>query len=214
MVHRSCDNFHFYRPSEGHRLPHDPIKSIVAPRPIGWISTRAHTGDYNLAPYSFFNVFSYRPPIVGFCSLGRKDSLRNVEATGEFTWNLATRELADAMHQTAAQCDADTDEFKLAGLTPVAGRIVAAPLVAESPVAFECQCSQIIQLRSAAGDPIDAWLVLGEVQGIHIDKTLLEDGIYNTAKARPVLRGGPPAEYFEVTAESLFRLSLRNGTVT
>ena len=128
--------------------------------------------------------------------------------------DLATRELADAMHQTAAQCDADTDEFKLAGLTPVAGRIVAAPLVAESPVAFECQCSQIIQLRSAAGDPIDAWLVLGEVQGIHIDKTLLEDGIYNTAKARPVLRGGPPAEYFEVTAESLFRLSLRNGTVT
>ena len=86
---------HFYRPSEGHRLPHDPFNAIVAPRPIGWIGTLGVDGRRNLAPYSFFNAFNYRPPIVGFASIGHKHTVTNLEATGEFTWNLVTRGLVD-----------------------------------------------------------------------------------------------------------------------
>ena len=89
------DDIHFYEPSQGHGLPHDPFNAIVGPRPIGWISSQDAQGRLNLAPYSFFNAFNYIPPIIGFCSVGRKDSLNNIEQTGEFVWNLATRPLAD-----------------------------------------------------------------------------------------------------------------------
>ncbi|MBO9754419.1 flavin reductase family protein [Xanthomonas phaseoli pv. manihotis] len=110
------DSIHFYEPTQGHGLPHDPFNAIVGPRPIGWIGSRSAEGIANLAPYSFFNAFNYVPPIVGFASIGRKDSLRNIEATGEFTWNLATRPLAEAMNASAAMVPAEVDEFDLAGL--------------------------------------------------------------------------------------------------
>src|ERR1043165_461814 len=96
------DGAHFYEPSKGHGLRHDPLNAIIAPRPIGWVSTVDAEGRRNLAPYSFFNAFNYRPPIIGFTSIERKDSLNNAEATGEFVWNLATRPLAEAMNATAA----------------------------------------------------------------------------------------------------------------
>jgi flavin reductase (DIM6/NTAB) family NADH-FMN oxidoreductase RutF len=120
-------------------LPHDPLNAIVGPRPIGWISSQSADGKLNLAPYSFFNAFNYIPPIIGFCSIGRKDSLNNIEATGEFVWNLATRPLADAMNQSCAPVAPEVDEFKLSGLTPMASQIVAVPRVKETPVAFECK---------------------------------------------------------------------------
>ncbi|WP_174280450.1 flavin reductase family protein, partial [Sphingomonas bacterium] len=107
-------DWHFYEPAQGHGLPHDPIAAIVAPRPIGWISTVSREGKRNLAPYSFFNLFNYRPPLIGFSSIGRKDSVANAEATGEFTWNLVTRDLADAMNASSAATD--EDEFALAGI--------------------------------------------------------------------------------------------------
>ncbi len=201
------DHPHFYEPAKGHGLPHDPFNAIVGPRPIGWISSRAADGALNLAPYSFFNAFNYTPPIVGFCSLGRKDSLRNVEESGEFVWNLATRPLAEAMNRSSAPAPADVDEFALAGLTPAASRIVQAPRVAQSPVSFECRCSQIVRLQDAAGAALGAWLVLGEVVGVHIDRALLKDGVYDTANAGHILRGGGPADYFEVLPESLFRMT-------
>jgi flavin reductase (DIM6/NTAB) family NADH-FMN oxidoreductase RutF len=201
------DQPHFYEPAKGHGLPHDPFNAIVGPRPIGWISSRAADGVLNLAPYSFFNAFNYTPPIVGFCSLGRKDSLRNVEQSGEFVWNLATRPLAEAMNRSSAPAPAEVDEFALAGLTPAASRIVRAPRVAQSPVSFECRCSQIVRLKDAAGAELGAWLVLGEVVGVHIDRALLRDGVYDTAHAGHVLRGGGPADYFEVLPESLFRMA-------
>src|SRR4051794_35627112 len=94
-------DIHFYDPRLGHGLPHDPFKAIVAPRPIGWISTVDAAGRVNLAPYSYFNGFCSNPHIVGFSSEGRKDSLANVEATGEFVCNLATEELAEAMNRTS-----------------------------------------------------------------------------------------------------------------
>jgi len=194
----SDDPTHFYEPRLGHRLPHDPFNAIVGPRPIGWIATRAGDGGLNLAPYSFFNAFNYTPPIVGFASVGHKDTLRNIEATGEFAWNLVTRELAEAMNRSCAAVPPEVDEFALAGLTPAPSRLIGVPRVAESPVSFECRVTQILRLRSAAGVEVDTWLTLGEVVAVHIDKSLLKDGLYDTAAARPVLRGGGPADYFEL----------------
>ena len=189
---------HFYRPSEGHGLRHDPFNAIVGPRPIGWIASQDGQGRRNLAPYSFFNAFNYVPPIVGFASIGAKDTLRNVRETGEFSWNLATRALAERMNQSCAAVPPEVDEFVLAGLTPVASREIAVPRVAESPVSFECRVSQIVQLQGAAGNTVETWLVLGEVVAVHIAQALLRDGVYDTAAAHPILRGGGAGDYFEL----------------
>ena len=200
------NDIHFYEPRAGHGLPHDPFNAIVGPRPIGWISTRSRAGVLNLAPYSFFNAFNYTPPIVGFASIGYKDTVRNVEETGQFCWNLATRALADRMNATCAMVPADVDEFALAGLTPAASRLVDVPRVLEAPVSFECKLTQLIRLQDADGQPAPSWLVLGEVVGVHIDRALLKDGVYDTARAGHILRGGGPADYFEVGPEQLFRM--------
>ena len=197
---------HFYEPSLGHGLAHDPLNAIVAPRPIGWISTLSAAGVANLAPYSFFNVFCYRPPIIGFSSQGWKDSVANAEATGEFVWNLATRAQAEAMNATSAQVPPEVDEFALAGLGKLPSRLVAPHGVAGSPVQFECKVTQIIRLTTKEGRDIPQWLVMGEAVGIHIDRDLIEDGVYQTAKAHPILRGGGPADYFAVTQDQLFRM--------
>ncbi len=204
------DHPYFYEPAKGHGLPHDPFNAIVGPRPIGWISSRAPDGVLNLAPYSFFNGFNYRPPIIGFSSTSWKDSVANIERTGEFGWNLATRDLAEAMNATCAAVPPEVDEFALAGLTPVASRIIAAPRVAESPVSFECKLSQLIRLQGADGTPTEAWLVLGEVVGVHIDPRLLKDGIYQTAEAFPILRAGGPGGYAQISPDIMFQM-LRPG---
>ena len=201
------DNFHFYEPAQGHGLPHDPFNAMVGPRPIGWISSQSAAGVRNLAPYSFFNAFNYVPPIVGFASIGAKDSLHNIRDTGEFGWNLATRPLAERMNASCAAVPPEVDEFELAGLTPVASRCIAVPRVAESPVSFECKLTQIVQLEGVDGTKVDTWLVLGEVVGVHIARHLLKDGIYDTAAAEPILRAGGPADYFTVTRDNLFKMS-------
>lgn len=201
-----ADDFHFYEPARGHGLAHDPFNAVIAPRPIGWISSRAEDGTLNLAPYSFFNAFNYIPPIIGFSSIGYKDSVRNIEATGEFCWNLATRTLAEKMNQTSAMVGPEVDEFTLAGVTPKPSQIVAVPHVAETPVAFECKLSQIIQLNGADGRKVDTWMVLGEVVGVHIVRHLLREGIYDTAAAEPILRAGGPADYFAIDAAQLFQM--------
>lgn len=200
------DHLHFYEPAKGHGLPHDPLNAIVGPRPIGWISSHDREGVRNLAPYSFFNLFNYVPPIIGFASVGYKDSVRNIEATGEFCWNLVTRALAEQMNISSATVPPEVDEFALAGLTPAPSRVVTAPRVGEAPVSFECRLSQLIRLRSAAGAEVDTWLVLGEVVGVHLDTRLLVDGVYQTAAAQPVLRGGGAADYFTIDQQQLFRM--------
>lgn len=199
-------SIHFYEPRQGHGLPHDPFNAIVGPRPIGWISSLSASGVRNLAPYSFFNAFNYVPPIVGFASIGAKDTLRNVQETGEFVWNLATRPLAEAMNASCAAVGPEVDEFALAGLTPAPSRLVAAPRVAESPVAFECKVTQIVQLQQASGETVPTWLVLGEVVGVHIAAASLTDGVYDTANAGHILRAGGPADYFSVGPEQLFQM--------
>lgn len=195
---------HFYEPAQGHGLAHDPLNAIVAPRPIGWISTIGRDGVANLAPYSFFNAFNYNPPIIGFSSQGWKDSVDNAQATGEFVWNLATRAQAEAMNASAAVVPAAVDEFELAGVDKLPSRLVRPPRVAGSPVQFECKVTQIIRLTTKEGSDLSQWLVMGEAVGIHIERHLIEDGVYQTAKAAPILRGGGPADYFEITQDRRF----------
>ncbi|MCL1057235.1 flavin reductase family protein [Shewanella gelidimarina] len=201
------DNRYFYEPSKGHGLPHDPLNAIIGPRPIGWISSRNTQGQRNLAPYSFFNCFNYRPPIIGFTSIGWKDSVANIAETKEFIWNLATRELAEKMNQSSVALPNEVDEFEFAGLTPIEGNVVAADRVAESPVNFECKLTQLIQLQDTNGEKLDTWLVLGEVVAVHIAKHLISaDGVYQTALAEPILRAGGPTAYYSITEENRFDL--------
>lgn len=200
------DDIHFYEPANGHGLPHDPFNALIAPRPIGWISSRDSQGVLNLAPYSFFNAFNYHPPIVGFSSVGYKDSVRNAEATGEFCWNLATRSLGEAMNQSCAPVGPEVDEFTLAGLTPKPSRVISVPYVAESPVTLECRVSQVLQLAGADGKKADTWMVFGEVVGVHIAQNLLVDGIYDTAAAEPIMRAGGPADYFGIDVAHKFQM--------
>jgi flavin reductase (DIM6/NTAB) family NADH-FMN oxidoreductase RutF len=160
----------------------------------------------NLAPYSFFNAFNYVPPLIGFSSIGRKDSLNNIEANGEFVWNLVTRPLAEAMNQTCEGVPPEVDEFALAGLTPAPSRLLSVPRVLESPVSFECRCTQILQMQNLQGDKVDTWMVFGQVIGVHIDERLIPNGIYDTANAGHVLRGGGAADYFTIGPEQLFKM--------
>lgn len=191
---------HFYDPLEGHGLRHDPFKAIVAPRLIGWISSRATDGTLNLAPYSFFGAFATFPPVIGFSSEGYKDSIRNIEATGEFAWNLASKPLAEQMNQTSAPVASEVDEFALSGLTPAPGRNIAAPHVAESPASLECKLLQVIRLKSLDGKEMDNYLALGQVVGVHIRNEYLKDGLFDTHAAQPVMRAGYRADYAEIGA--------------
>ena len=193
---------YFYEPTHGHGLKHDPFNAIVGPRPIGWVSTMGTDGSVNLAPYSFFNAFCYTPPIIGFSSIGEKDSLRNLRETGAFVWNLVTRELGVAMNETCAAVPYGVDEFELAGLEKAPSRLVAPPRVATAKVNFECKLADIVRLKSAAGVPADAWLVLGEVVGVHIAPELLKDGVFDTFGAGILLRAGGATAYAEVTPDS------------
>ncbi|MEV1130737.1 flavin reductase family protein [Agromyces sp. NPDC049794] len=206
-------DLHSYEPRLGHGLAHDPLNLIVAPRPIGWISSLAADGTRNLAPYSFFNLFNYRPPIVGFSSLRWKDSVANIAETGEFVWNLATRSLAEAVNASSAEVPGDVDEFELAGLESAPSSLVAPPRVAASPVAFECRVSAIHRLTDASGADLDSWLVLGEAVMIHIRRDLVASGIYDTVAGEPILRGGGPADYFTISEDARFRMRRPGASV-
>ena len=195
---------HFYEPHVGHRLPHDPFKAIVAPRPIGWISSVDAEGRVNLAPYSFFNAFSDQPPIVGFSSGGRKDSQRNIEATGEFVFNLATKRHAEAMNLTSASVPHDVDEMQLAGLASAPSRLVKPPRVAGAPAALECKLLLVLPLKDLAGNLTVNTLILGQVVGVHIDQAYLKDGRFDIVAARTIARCGYRGDYAEVA--SLFEM--------
>lgn len=204
-------DFHFYEPAQGHGLSHNPLNALVAPRPIGWISSRDAQGRVNLAPYSFFNAFNYDPPIIGFSSIAWKDTVQNVSETREFTWNLVTRELGDQMNQTSAPLPHGQDEFPFAGLTAVAGRKVNVPRVGESRAAMECKVIDIVQFRNIQGEKVSGWLVLGEVVAVYIDKTLLKDGVYQTAQAYPIMRSGGLNDYVQVSPDNVFQIGRLAG---
>lgn len=180
----------FYDPRNGHGLPHDPFKAIVAPRPIGWISTRRSEGTFNLGPYSFFNAISSNPHLVWFSSEGEKHSASIARETGEFVVNLVGRALAEKMNESAIDAPDGVSEFPLAGLTPAPSRNVACPRVAEAPAALECKVTQVLEPRGLDGRPSGAFVVLGEVVGVHIDEAMLTDGLFDVTKAQNLSRLG------------------------
>ena len=202
-MHDQAD-MHVYEPARGHGLPHHPFNAIVGPRPIGWVASKGLDGSVNLAPYSFFNAFNYHPPIIGFASVGAKDTLRNVQETRVFAWNLATRTLAEQMNASCAPVPYGSNEFELAGLTQAPCRLIDAPRVAESPVAFECRVADIVQLRGWQGELAQSWLVLGEVVGVHIAQSVLKDGVFDTFGVGIIQRGGGPTAYAEIRPDNRF----------
>lgn len=190
--------------TNAHGLRHDPFKALVAPRPIGWISTLSADGAANLAPYSFFNAVCEKPHIVMFSSVGRKDTVTNIEATGEFVCNLATYDLRAQMNATSAPVGPGVDEFALAGLTPVPSHLVRPPRVGESPVALECRLLEIVALKDLGGQPAGYYMTLGQVVGIHIDDAVIRDGMVDVAGLKTIARLG----YHDYcVVDSLFRMT-------
>ncbi|MEP0944355.1 MAG: flavin reductase family protein [Rhizobiaceae bacterium] len=200
----------FYKADEPHGLPYNPFKAIVAPRPIGWISTLNAEGVPNLAPYSFFNGVCDTPPILMFSSGGMKDSAANVEATGEFTFNYVSRSMKDEMNISSAPHPAGVNEFEKAGLEMAPGETVACPRVAGVAAALECKLLEIVNPTILDGSKAPYFLILGQVTGIHIDDAMItESGRFDTMKADPILRSG----YHDyVCLDELFEL-IRPDTV-
>lgn len=197
----------FYEPCKrNHGLPRDPFKAIVAPRPIGWISSLSAKSEINLAPYSFFNAVSSDPPIVMFSSEGRKDSITFIEETREFVCNLATWDLRMEMNETSARFPRGIDEMKAAGLESAPSVLVKPPRVKASPCALECEWLQTIQLRTSNGLDTNCYVVFGEVIGVHIDERFIQDGVLDTAAMRPIARAGYQ-DYFVSTAETRFSMN-------
>ncbi len=181
----------FYEPAKrDHGLSHDPFKALVVPRPIGWITSMSARGEINLAPYSFFNAFQANPHLVGFSSDGRKDSVTFIEETGEFVCNLVDESLLTAMNATSAPLPRGENEMVHADLEAAPSRLVKPPRVARALAALECRHTQTIHLRDAAGRDSDAWLVCGEVVGVHIDDSCIVDGRVDTASMKIMARLG------------------------
>ncbi|WP_214470687.1 flavin reductase family protein [Mesorhizobium sp. dw_380] len=180
----------FYEPSKGHGLPHDPSKAIVAPRPIGWISTLNRAGEINLAPYSFFNAVSTRPFIVWFSSEGEKDSATFAQETGEFVANLVSRDLAEKMNYTSVNAPRGVNEFVYADLAMAPSRLVRPPRVAAAPAALEWRVTEVFRPKALDGTPTSAVVVAGEVVGVHIDDAFLTEGLFDITKAGNVARLG------------------------
>ena len=182
----------FFQPESRDRsvFPHDPLKALIAPRPIGWIATMSARGELNLAPYSYFNGFSSSPPIVGFSSEGEKDSQVFAMETGEFVWSMATWELRDQMNASAASLPRGQSEFAHARLETAPSSLVRPPRVAAAPAAFECRVTEMVKLKDLDGSDSGRRLVLGRVVGIHIDQRFVREGRVDTAAMRPIARGG------------------------
>jgi flavin reductase (DIM6/NTAB) family NADH-FMN oxidoreductase RutF len=189
-----------------HGLPHDPLKALVAPRPIGWISTVSNAGICNLAPYSFFNAVGEKPGYVVFGSAGIKDSLQNIAENGEFVCSLATWDLRYHMNMSSAAVPYGVDEFPLAGLTAIGSKLVKPPRVKESPVALECRHFQTIALPGAGRYKQNYNLVIGQIVGIHIDDRFIKDGLVDTAAMKPIARLGY-MDYAVVTADTMFTIT-------
>ncbi len=181
----------FYKADEPHGLPYNPFKAIVAPRPIGWISSLDSEGLPNLAPYSFFNGVCDTPPILMFSSGGLKDSAKNISQTGEFTFNYVSRSMKEEMNITSAMLPPGVNEFEKAGLEMAAGETVACPRVSGAAAALECKLLEIINPTLLDGTKAPYFLILGQVVGVHIDDAMITpEGRFDTMKADPILRSG------------------------
>ncbi len=198
---------HYSTKLNDHGMRHNPFKALVAPRPIGWIGSVSPEGVLNLAPYSFFNAVADHPPMVMYSSEGRKDSLRNIEASGEFTVSIVSHALREKMNMTAAAVSHDVDEFALAGLTPVDSQFVRAPRVGESPAALECKVWKILDMPPAPGETESHWsVVFGLVVGVYINDAFIRNGLVDTAAISPIARLGY-MDYAVVQPECMFQIN-------
>lgn len=188
----------YYEPKNGSGLPHDPFRAIVAPRPIGWISTVSETGKINLAPYSFFNAVHGKPPMVSFASESMKDSALNAIATGEFVVNLATRNMAEEMNTTSTNVDSNVNEFEFAGIEAAPSKRVTPPRVKDTPAALECKILQSVALDDLDGNSTGGSIIIGQVVGVYINENYLTDGLFDVVKASTIARLGY-RDYTEVT---------------
>ena len=203
----------FYEPvKQDHGLPKNPFNSLVIPRPIGWITTVDPEGVVNLAPYSFFNAVGYRPPTVMFASGagsgedGQKDSLRNVEAPGEFVCNLSTWEPREAMTRSSASVGPEVDELEMSGFTPVPSKLVKPPRVKEAPVHLECKHLRSVDFPNWSNK--DRYVVVfGEVIGVHIeDQYITPEGLIDVDGMKPIGRLGYD-DYTIVGGDSIFTMT-------
>ncbi|MEJ8475552.1 flavin reductase family protein [Roseibium algae] len=181
---------HYETSKNDHGLPYNPFKAIVAPRPIGWISTLDKEGRSNLAPYSFFNGIGDAPPMVMFASSGFKDSAANIAATGEFVCNMASQDLQEAMNVSSAPLAAGVSEFELAGLEMAPSKLVKVPRVASAYTALECKHLQTIRMQDLDGNDTESWVVFGQVVSVYIDDSVVVDGMLDLTKVRPLARLG------------------------
>jgi flavin reductase (DIM6/NTAB) family NADH-FMN oxidoreductase RutF len=181
-------------------LKHDPLTSLVVPRPIGWISTINRNGLVNLAPYSFFNAVASRPSFVMFSSAGRKHSQTNAEESGEFVHSLTVWDLREEMNITSADVGPDVSEPELAHLEMAPSIAVRPPRVANSPVAFECKYVKTVELPGTDGKPNPYSIVIGEVVGIYIADEVIVDGRVDLSARRPIARLGGLDQYTSVDA--------------
>ena len=181
----------FYAVADGHPgFERDPFKAIVAPRPIGWISTINRKGEHNLAPYSYFNAVSAAPPMVMFSSDGWKDTATAAAETGEFVVNLATWDFRDAVNDSSAPLPRGRSEFPHVGLTPAPSRLVRAPRVLEAAASLECKVLEIVNPKSLSGEPVENQIFIGEVVGVHVRQDCIVDGRFDMVKAGTLARCG------------------------
>ncbi|MEM9130414.1 MAG: flavin reductase family protein [Pseudomonadota bacterium] len=201
----------FYRPENGHGLPHNPFNAIVTPRPIGWISTRGADKSENLAPYSFFNAVAYVPPQVMFASTSTKpdrgdtkDSVANIRETGVFCVNIVSFDMRDVMNKSSGPWEKDVDEFALAGIDRAECETIDCSRVAAAPASLECKLTEIVRLPGDAN-----FVVLGEVTGVHMRDDCMKDGRFDVTAFNPLARLG----YKDYTAvRDLFSLTRPSET--
>ncbi len=180
----------FYDVAHGHGLPHDPVKALIAPRPIGWICAMSAAGEVNLAPYSFFNQVSDRPHMVMFSSAGRKDAISFIAETGEFTCSIVSWEQRDAMNRTSAPLPRGQSEFEHAGLQPEPSTLVRPPRVRGAPAALECKLVKLVELTPLEGGEAGYFMAIGQVVGVYIDDRVIQDGYVDTLALQIISRAG------------------------
>ena len=200
-------DIHYYEPANGHGLNHDPFnasshhgRSAGFPRAMPRGISTSHRTAFS-TPFAISRRLLASPPQAG------RTAVSNIQETEEFCWNLSIMDLAKQMNATSAHVAHDVNEFTIAGLTATPSKIVGVPRVAESPVSFECRLSEIVQLKRADGEKAEAWLTLGEVVAVHIDKAFIKGGVYQTALARPIARAGRRGDYFEIRPDAMFEMA-------
>jgi len=195
---------------KNHGLPHDPFKAIVAPRPIGWITSMSAAGEVNLAPYSWFNGVSSTPPMVMFSSELRKDTVTFIEETREFVCNFATWDLREQVNLSSTPFPRGVNEMEKCGLAAAPSHLVKPPRVAASPCALECKWVRTVSLTDVEGHPTDRHVVFGQVVGVYIDEQFIRDGLLDTAALQPIMRAGYH-DYFGILPELRFTMKRPAG---